>query len=99
VDLGVLVSAGVGQDGEAVVEVGGLAEGGEDDATGGDAGQDEAVGVGAAQQDVEVAAAERADPALDDDRLVRAGFFAEKSTALGTGGSITGISSVVPTPL
>jgi hypothetical protein len=25
-------------------------------------------------------------------------FFSEKSTALGTGGSMTGMSSVVPTP-
>lgn len=43
VDLGVGVAAAVGQDGEAVVEVGRLAEGGQDDAAGGEAGQDEVV--------------------------------------------------------
>ena len=39
--LGVGVEAGVGENGQLVVEVGGLPEGGQHHAAGGDAGQDE----------------------------------------------------------
>jgi hypothetical protein len=70
VHLGVGVGAGVGEHGDPVVEVGRLADGGEHDAARGEAREHERVGPRAAQQHVEVAAAERADPPLDDDRLV-----------------------------
>lgn len=50
VHLGVGIAAGVGEDGEAVVEVGRQAHGGEPDAAGGDAGEHEGVGAEAAQQ-------------------------------------------------
>lgn len=55
VDLGVGVAAAVGQDGETVVEVGGLTKGGQDDAAGGEAGQDEVVDGAATQDEVEIA--------------------------------------------
>jgi hypothetical protein len=71
VHLRVGVGAGIGQDGQPVVEVGRLADGGQHDPAGGDAPKHQGVRVGAAQQHVKVAAAEGADPPLDDDRLVR----------------------------
>jgi hypothetical protein len=43
--FGVVVEAAVGQDGQAEVQVGGLAQGGQHDAARGDAGEDEMVDV------------------------------------------------------
>jgi len=80
VHLGVAVGAGVGEHREPVVQIGRLPERGEHDAAGGDARQHQAVGARAAQQHVEVAAAERADPALDHDRL--AGLGGERGVHL-----------------
>jgi hypothetical protein len=64
VHLGVAVRAGVGEHGEAKVEVGRLAHRGQYDAAGGNTREDQTVGGRAAQQDVKIRAAERADPPL-----------------------------------
>src|SRR4051812_36699884 len=71
VDLVVGVGARVAQDGEAEVEVGGLAQRRQDDAAGRDAAQRDVLDVAGAEHDVEVAARERAHAALDDDDLAR----------------------------
>src|SRR6059058_5041782 len=69
VHLGVAIETRVGEHHEAVVQVGGLAQGREHDTARGDAREDEGVDVGRAQHDVEIAAAERADPAFGDDDI------------------------------
>jgi len=63
-DLRVAVEAGVGEDHQAVVEVGGLAQGRQDHAAGRDPGQDQRVDLPCPQEHVEVAAREAAHPTL-----------------------------------
>src|SRR5262249_14555534 len=70
---GLRVGAGVGQDGDTVVEVGGLQGGGEDDSAGGDAGQDQVVDVLGGQDLLEIVAGEGADAGLVDDDLALGG--------------------------
>ena len=72
VDLVVGVRAGVVQDRQAEVEVGGGAQGGEHDTARRDPAQHEVLDRAGAQDHVEVAAREGAHPALRDDGLVRA---------------------------
>lgn len=67
------VGAGVGQDGDPVVQVDGLQGGGQDDPGGGDAGQDEVADVLGGKDLVEVVAGEGADPVLVEDDLAVGG--------------------------
>jgi hypothetical protein len=71
--LGVRVEAAVGQDGEVEVQVGGLAQGGQHDAAGGDAGEDEVIDAAGPEDNVQVTAGEGADPLLGDDDVVGLG--------------------------
>lgn len=67
------VGAAVLDDDEAVVSVGGFAEGGQYDAAGGDAEEDERFDVVGAKDHFEVGACEGADAVLGDDDVVRFG--------------------------
>src|SRR5205809_5186846 len=69
VHLRVAIETRVGEHHEAVVAVGGLAQRRAHDPTGGAPGEDEGVDIGRAQHDVEIAAAERADPTLGDENV------------------------------
>jgi hypothetical protein len=69
VHLTIGIQAAVGQHGQPVVQVGGLAEGGQDHPAGGDAGQHQMLGSARPQDHVQVAAGERGHPALDHDHV------------------------------
>src|ERR1700730_16764372 len=69
-DLLVGVGAAVFEDGQVVVEVGCLPDGGQHDPAGGDAGQDKAAHFKAAENDLEVAAREGADSLLQNDNVI-----------------------------
>lgn len=68
--FGVLVGAAVAQNDEAIIGVGGMEEGREDDAAGGDAEQDERLDFAGAEDHVEVRASEGADAVFGDDDVV-----------------------------
>ena len=72
-DVWVLVGAAVFDDDEAVVGVGGVKEGGEDDSASGDTEEDEGVDVVGAEDHGEVGAGEGAEAVLGDDDLADAG--------------------------
>ena len=73
VHLGIGVQAAVRQDGQPVVQVGGLAQGGQHHPAGGDAGQHQVLDAAGAQQHLQVAAGEGGHPALGDHHLAGRG--------------------------
>ncbi len=73
IQLRVEVGAAVLDDNQAVIGVGGFAEGGEYDAAGGDAEEDKRFDVVGAEDHFEVGAGEGADAVLGDDDVVRFG--------------------------